>query len=59
MQCAMNGFAAILVLLAPSRLQRGPIWTCAPQKIGRRSPDGMMHRYLLRQANQAFERWKS
>ena len=29
------------------------------EKIGGGSPDGMMHRYLLRQAEQAFTQWKT
>ena len=49
----------ILALLAGAPAVGGEDLNVPPEKIEGGKPDGMMHRYLLRQVDQAAERWKA
>ncbi len=48
----------ILLLLAGASAVAGDDLDAPPEKIEGGSPDGMMRRYLLRQVDQAAQRWK-
>ncbi len=51
--------STILVFLIGVPAMRGTDLDLPPEKIGEAAPDSMMHRYLLRQADQAAGRWKA
>jgi hypothetical protein len=54
----MLNVAAILVLLSVTPALRGEDLNVPPEKIEGGSPDGMMHRYLTRQVEQALQQWR-
>ena len=54
MRSAVNGLVAVIVFLSGIAAALGSDFDVPAEKIGGGSPDGMMHRYLLRQAEQAL-----
>ena len=59
MQRPLPCVLTILALLAAAPAVGGEDLNVPPEKIEGGKPDGMMHRYLLRQVDQAAERWKA
>ena len=59
MQRSVHYFSTILVFLVSIPAMRGDDFNVPPEKIEGGTPTGMMCRYLMRQANQAAERWKA
>ncbi len=57
MRSAINALVSVLVFLSGAAAGLGSDLDVPAAKMGPGAPDGMMHRYLLRQAQQAFAQW--
>ena len=58
MQCFVTRGLLLFTFLVIVPVAQGENLDIPPEKIEGESPAGMMHRYLLRQVDQAVERWK-